>query len=302
MIKHIPVMTKEVIRYLAPCPNENFIDATVGFGGHAEKILEKTAPAGKLLALDQDSVALEQANKNLEKFNQRVTFVNQNFYQLGLIIRSWDVKKIDGIFFDLGVSTYQLQTSERGFSFNVASRLDMRMDPYRQRLTAKEITNRWDERSLKKILKEFGEEPFAGKIAHEIVRSRSRHLIDKTDELVEIIKRAMPPSYRASREKHFATSTFRALRMAVNDELKVLESGLKQAIQILSPGGRLVVISFHSLEDRIVKNFFAQNPDLKILTKKPIIAENIEVRKNPKARSAKLRAAIKIVNSLKIEN
>lgn len=287
-------MTKEVIRYLAPHPNENFIDATVGFGGHAKKILEKTAPAGKLLALDQDSVALEQAKKNLEKFNQRATFVNQNFSQLGLIIRSWDVKKIDGIFFDLGVSTYQLQTPERGFSFNVVSRLDMRMDPHRQRLTAKEIINNWGGSSLKRIFKEFGEEPFAGKIAKEIVQTRQHQPIERTDELVEIIKRALPPKYRFSREKHFATSTFRALRMAVNDELKVLESGLKQAIQILSSGGRMVVISFHSLEDRIVKNFFAQNPQLKILTKKPIIAENIEVQKNPKARSAKLRAAIKI--------
>lgn len=295
-------MAKEVIRYLAPHPNEDFIDATVGFGGHAEKILEKTAPGGKLLVLDQDSIALEQAKKNLEKFNQRVTFVNQNFSQLGLVIRSWDVKKIDGIFFDLGVSTYQLQTPERGFSFNVASRLDMRMDPHRQRLTAEEIINNWSGSFLKRIFKEFGEEPFASKIAREIVKARSHHLIEKTDELVEIIKKAMPPKYRFSRTKHFATSTFRALRMAVNDELKVLESGLKQAIQILSPGGRLVVISFHSLEDRIIKKFFAENEHLKVLTPKPIIASVKEITNNPKARSAKLRAAIKNVNNLKIDN
>jgi 16S rRNA (cytosine1402-N4)-methyltransferase len=217
------------------------------------------------------------------------------------LVRGWAAKEINGILFDLGVSTYQLTSSDRGFSFNLDARLDMRMSPETQRLNARDVVNSWDERAIKKILKNYGQEPYAAKIAREIVRERAILPIEKTNELVEIIKRALPPSYRINRQKHFATSTFRALRMAVNDELQVLESGLKQALQVLSPGGpvspsqggRIVVISFHSLEDRIVKNFFRDNENLKILTPKPIMASEKEIQQNPKARSAKLRAAIK---------
>lgn len=294
-------MPKEVIETLAPRKNENFIDATCGLGGHSKLILEKNSPQGKLLAIDQDEIALEAAEKNLRRFSNRVVFMNDNFSELGLLIRDWEVTRIDGILFDLGVSTYQLTEKERGFSFlprgkagNQESRLDMRMSPIRQRISAYEIINRWDERDLKRILSAYGEEPFANKIAREIVKARSVRPIEKTNELVEIIKQAMPPRYRITRQKHFATSTFRAIRMAVNNELEVLESGLKQAVQILSPGGRLVVISFHSLEDRIVKNFFRENPGLKILTTKLVLASDQEIQQNPKARSAKLRAAVKI--------
>ncbi len=285
-------MTAEIIKCLAPRANENFIDATTGFGGHAKEILRKSKPKGQLLAIDQDSVALEQAELNLDKYSDRTFFINDNFSELGLLVRKWPVQKIDGILFDLGVSTYQLTEKERGFSFNLDAPLDMRMS-LSQRITARDIVNNWDEGSLKKIFKEFGQEPFAGKIAKTILRARKVQRIETTNELVEIIKQAMPPGYRLSREKHFATSTFRALRMAVNNELEVLESGLKQALQVLSLGGRIVVISFHSLEDRIVKNFFRENPELKILTPKPIMAGVEETNINPKARSAKLRAAIK---------
>jgi len=294
MLEHTPVMPQEVIKFLAPHRNENFIDATCGLGGHAKLILEKISPNGKLLAIDQDGVALATAEKNLEKFSNRVTFVHNNFSEIGLLIRDWKVPRIDGILFDLGVSSYQLSEKERGFSFSQNARLDMRMSPERQRVSAYEIINRSDRRKLQKILRVFGEEPFAAKIAKEIIKARTSKPIETTTELVEVIRRATPPKYRFSQEKHFATSTFRALRMAVNDELEVLESGLKQAIGILSPGGRMVVISFHSLEDRIVKNFFRKNPNLEILTNKPVMASGEEVEQNHKARSAKLRAAIKI--------
>ena len=301
MIEHIAVMPKEVIKFLAPRPHENFIDATCGLGGHSQLILQKTAPRGKLLAIDQDRVALEEAQDNLSEFTDRIMFVHSNFDQLGLLVRDWKVENINGILFDLGVSTYQLTSPERGFSFNLNAELDMRMSPERQRISAKTIVNSFDENSLKKILKNYGEEPFATKIAKAIVWARQKKPIEKTNELVKIINHAMPPSYRLSRKKHFATSTFRALRMAVNNELEVLESGLRQGLQVLSPGGRLVVISFHSLEDKIVKNFFRENENLpagrqglKILTSKPVIASDEETSNNPKARSAKLRAAVKI--------
>jgi len=293
-MEHIPVLTQEVIRYLAPHENENFIDATVGLGGHAKLILEKNAPWGRLLVIDQDEIALVQAQKNLKKFSSRVDFARKNFSELGLIVRCWEVKEIMGILFDLGVSTYQLLDPGRGFSFNADSRLDMRMSPNTQRVSAREIVNSYTEEAIRDILGRFGEEPFARKIAREIVQSRKIEPIEKTSQLVEIIKRATPPKYRLNRKHHFATSTFRALRMAVNNELEVLESGLKQAVQVLSCGGRLVVISFHSLEDRIVKNFFLNCPNLEILTPKPVMATAEEIEANPKARSAKLRAAIKI--------
>lgn len=293
MIHHTPVLPSETIKYLAPSKNENFIDATCGLGGHSKLILEKNGPKGRLLAIDQDQEALAIAKETLKNYKDRVDFVKSNFTELGLIKRKWSVETIDGILFDLGVSTMQLTQGTRGFSFNRNAELDMRMSPDSQRISAKVIVNSWSENELTKLLRNLGEEPFAKKIAHEIVKARQNQPITMTDELVAIIKKSMPPNYRFSREKHFATSTFRALRMAVNAELENIESGLRQALQILSPGGRLVVISFHSLEDRIVKNFFKDN-NVEILTIKPIVAEADELTQNPSARSAKLRAARKI--------
>lgn len=293
MLKHTPVLKKEVIKFLAPSRDKNYIDATCGFGGHSKLILQKNGPSGRLLAIDQDSVAIEHVRKNLKKYLNRIDFAQKNFNQLGLIVRSWKVSHIDGILFDLGVSTYQLKTPERGFSFGTDAELDMRMAPNSQRLSAKDIVNNWSKHDLRRILSRYGEEPFATKIANEIIKARQKRLIAKTNQLVEVVKRAMPPKYRVSRQKHFATATFRALRMVVNDELKNLENGLKQAVQILSSKGRLVVISFHSLEDRIVKNYFKEESNLNILTPKPITPTVSEIKKNPSARSAKLRAAIK---------
>lgn len=293
MKKHIPVLQNEVIEYLRPLPNENFIDATLGYGGHSRLILEKTASSGKLLAIDQDEGALSAARENLLDFTDRIQFEKANFTELGLLVRHWPVKKIDGILIDLGVSTPQL-TGERGFSFNVDAPLDMRMSPHSQRLTAADIINKYSENEIFQILTKLGEERFARPIARKIVEIRHKHPIQTSFELVEIIKISTPPSYRFGKRLHFATNTFRALRMVVNEELESLKKVLPQAVQILSPGGRIVVISFQSLEDRIVKEFFKENENLEILTNKPVGPTQVEVESNPASRSAKVRAAMKI--------
>lgn len=291
-MNHIPVLTKEVIQFLAPRKNENFIDATIGFGGHAEEILKRTAPGGRLLGIDQDSVALAAAKKKLKKFIPRVDFIQTNFSEIGLIIRKWH-KEINGILFDLGVSSYQLTSMDRGFSFQQDSPLDMRMSPESQRLTAQDIVNYWDKNRLKKIFWEMGEEPMSGRIAQEIIIARNKKPIETTNDLVTVIEKAIPRKIQNTRKKHFATNIFRALRMEVNQELPNLRSALKQSKQILSPGGRLVIISFHSLEDRLVKNFFRENEELKILTDKPVVPTEKEIKNNPRSRSAKLRAVVK---------
>lgn len=292
MQKHIPVLQKETIENLDPKPNENFIDCTLGYGGHSRLILEKIAPNGKLLAIDQDEVALTDAKKALKPFGSRVQFEQANFTELGLLVRKWPVDRIDGILIDLGPSTIQL-TGERGFSFRVDAPLDMRMAPNAQRLTAADILNKFSEKEITQILID-GEERFARPIARKIVEKRHANPIKNTLDLVEIIKTATPPSYRFGRTTHFATATFRALRMRVNEELENLKNVLPQAVQILSPGGRLAIISFQSLEDRIVKQFLRDNENLEVLTQKPIIAEDVEIKENPAARSAKLRVGKKI--------
>ena len=294
MQAHIPVLRREVINFLAPKPNQNFIDATVGLGGHARLILEKTSPAGRLLAIDQDPVALEEAERNLKNYGNRISFVGSNFNQLGLLVRRWPVKEISGILFDLGISSKQL-SSEHGLSFLKDRPLDMRMSP-NTALTAAKIVNHFSEAKIRQILYQYGEEPMAGSISREIVSARRKKPIKTTGELVKIINQAIPEREKAKRKLHFATLTFQALRIAVNDELTVLENSLKQALQILSPGGRIVVISFHSLEDRIVKQFFRGSEELGIITPKPIVAEEEEIEDNPRSRSAKLRAARKLMS------
>lgn len=292
MNTHIPVLPKEIIENLNPKPGENFIDCTLGYGGHSQLILEKTAPNGKLLAIDQDDQAIEAAQKNLAKFDNRIQYEQANFTELGLIVRRWPVGKIDGILIDLGVNMPQL-TGDRGFSFRVDAPLDMRMSPNAQRLTAADILNKYSESELAKIIIEYGEERYARPIASKIVQARSKKPIETTGELVEIIRIATPPSYRFGRRLHFATNTFRALRMVVNEELENLKKVLPQLVKVLSPGGRLAIISFQSLEDRIVKNFLKDNEQLEILTNKPIIPTEEEVNLNPASRSAKVRVAIK---------
>ncbi len=289
---HIPVLPKEIIEKLNPKPGENFIDCTLGYGGHSRLILEKTGPDGQLLAIDQDESAIESASENLAEFDDRVQYEQANFTELGLIVRHWPVSKIDGILIDLGVNMPQL-TGDRGFSFRVDAPLDMRMSPNAQRQTAADIVNKYSEQALAKIFMEYGEERYARPIASKIVQARAKKEIETTAELVEIIKIATPPSYRFGRRLHFATNTFRALRMVVNEELENLKKVLPQLVKVLSPGGRLAIISFQSLEDRIVKNFLKENEQLTVLTNKPIIPTEEEVDFNPASRSAKVRVAIK---------
>ena len=296
---HIPVLQNEVLKYLDPKPNQNFIDATIGEGGHSAAILEKNAPKGKVLGIELDPELYEKLQaaklkvKN-EKLKNRLILVNDSFVNLKEIVKRERFLAVSGILFDLGMSSWHLEESGRGFSFLKNEPLDMRYSPQNP-LTAEKIVNYWSKSEMEKILREYGEERFAKKIAEKIIEARQSKPIKTTSQLVEIIKKAVLSRYR-HQKIHFATRTFQALRITVNDELNNLEKALPQTLEILKPGGRLVVISFHSLEDRIVKNFYRDSsPEkLKILTKKPIRPTPEEIKINPRARSAKLRAAIKL--------
>lgn len=283
---HEPVMVAEVLRFLEPAPGKLIVDATVGTGGHAEAVLERGA---EVLGIDRDPMALEVARRRLSRFGERCRLLQGNFRELAGILGELGIKEVDGVLFDLGMSSMQLEDPARGFSFLREGPLDMRMDPS-QDLTAHEIVNSWPEGEIARILREYGEERYARRIAREIVRSRP---ISSTTELAALVARCYPPGYHRI---HPATRTFQALRIAVNDELSALREGLHAAIRALKPGGVVVAISFHSLEDRIVKRTFRQRwiaDEVEILTKKPLTPTQTEVRRNPRARSAKLRAARK---------
>lgn len=295
---HVPVITKEVIEYLGPKSNENFIDCTAGHGGHTKKILEKTGPNGKVLGIDQDPEQIKICEEEIKDFKKRIILINSSYTNLKEIVKENNFKKVYGVLLDLGMSSWHLEKSGRGFSFLKDEPLDMRYGAECQNfLTAKKIVNEYSEEEIEKILREYGEERFARNIGREIIAARRKELIETTFQLVEIIKKAVPLRFQHDRI-HIATRTFQALRIAVNQELENLKSILPQAMDILEPRGRLVVISFHSLEDRIVKNFFrerAKEETLKILTKKPITPSFEEIKLNPRSRSAKLRAAVKII-------
>jgi len=285
---HIPVLQKEVQKYLDPQPNENFIDCTIGGGGHSAEILQKIAPRGKVLGIDWTPEAI----KGLKK-NPNLIVVNDNFANLAAIVKEQKFNKAKGILFDLGYSSWHLEGSSRGFSFQKKEPLDMRYSLENQ-LTAGKIVNFWSKFEIEKILEEFGEEEFAEEISRQIVEERKQRPIETTAHLVAVIERAVPKSYLHGR-LHFATKTFQALRIAVNGELQNIEKALPQALQVLEQGGRLAVISFHSLEDRIVKEFFKNNSlVLNALTKKPLTPTFEEIRINPRARSARLRVAVKL--------
>jgi len=287
---HFSVLQKEVIECLNPKPNENFIDATFGLGGHTKLILRRNGPKGKVLGIELDP-SLHELSRNL---SERLILVNDSYANLELVVAKLNFKPVHGILFDLGMSGWHLEKSGRGFSLKRDEVLDMRYNPQTD-LTAQEIVNRWPQIEIEKILKEYGEERFARRIARSIILSREKKPIKTTFQLVEIIRKAVPAKYQRGR-LHFATRTFQALRIAVNRELENLREALPQALKVIEKGGRLVVISFHSLEDRIVKNFFRDSDKkglLKILTKKPITPSLQELRENPRARSAKLRAAEK---------
>tara|TARA_Y100000310_G_scaffold58345_1_gene53655 strand:- start:60322 stop:61191 length:870 start_codon:yes stop_codon:yes gene_type:complete len=288
-VVHIPVLQKEVLQYLNPKPNKNFIDCTFGGGGHADNVLERISPKGKILGIDRDSEILNGA-----ELKDRIIFVCDNFVNLKDIVKKEKFGPVQGILFDLGYCSWHLEKSERGFSFLINESLDMRYDP-QSILTAEKIINSWPEKEIETILRELGEERFAKRIARGIISQRTVNPIKTTFQLIEAIKKAVPFWYQR-KKIHFATKTFQALRITVNNELDNLKEALPQALEILEPGGRLVVISFHSLEDRIIKNFFkslAKEGSLKILTKKPVIPTLKELKVNPRSRSAKLRAAQK---------
>ena len=292
---HIPVLQNEVLKYLDPKPNQNFIDATIGEGGHAISILERTSPNGKLLGIDWSPEIIENCKLKIQNVKKRITLVCDNFVNLKEIVKRERFLAVSGILFDLGMSSWHLEESGRGFSFLKNEPLDMRYSPQNP-LTAEKIVNFWSEPDIEKILKEFGEEKFAKKIAQNLVEERKSVPIKTTFQLVKIIKKAVPLRYQRQR-LHCATRTFQAIRIATNKELDNLEKVLPQTIEILPAGGKLIVISFHSLEDRIVKNFFrekAKENILKIVTKKPVGPSPKETKINPRSRSSKLRAAVKI--------
>lgn len=286
---HQPVLLKEVLEYLNPQPDENFVDCTLGLAGHSSAILENNQP-GKVLGIDLDKDSLEKVKE--EKI-ERLIPVQGNFANLKEIVERNDFYPVNGILLDLGFSSWQLEKGQRGISFQKDEILDMRFDKEND-LTAKEIVNQWPEKELEKIFQEYGQERFSRKIAREIVSQRKFEKIETTSDLVEIVSQAIP--FKKGKI-HFATRIFQALRIAVNDELNNLRKVLPQALEILESNGRLIVISFHSLEDRIVKNFFREKSKLeilKILTKKPIRPGEEEIRLNPRSRSAKLRAITKL--------
>jgi 16S rRNA (cytosine1402-N4)-methyltransferase len=277
---HIPVLSRELIEGLAVRAGGHYLDATVGGGGHSRLILQ-AAPDVRVTAIDRDAVAIAAAKTQLAEFGDRVQFVRSNF-------ATYTPKDttFDGIIADLGVSSYQFDTAERGFSFRHSAPLDMRMDD-RQSLTAAEVINTWDEKQLADIFFHYGEERLSRRIARRIVEKRPFHT---TTELAGAIAAAVPAAYRHGR-LHPATRVFQALRIAVNEELTSLKTFLQLAPEWLKPGGRIAVISFHSLEDRIVKNAFRSSLALQVLTKKPMTPLENELATNPRSRSAKLRIA-----------
>ena len=321
MIEHIPVLPKEVINYLCPQKDGIYIDATLGGGGHAALIayylrsplglsedepkVHRLGKNGKIFGIDRDVEALKKAKSKLAKYGDKISYIHENFRNLDTIILKFSIKKVDGILFDLGFSTEQLKNPERGFSFseNLNAHLDMRMN-LSEKLTAYDVVNEYPEERIREILYKLGEEPYAKKIAKRIVSKRKIKPIKTTGDLLEVIRESTPPKYRFNRRGHYASKVFRAIRMEINQELPALEEVIPKAVSCLKTGGRLVIISFHSLEDRIVKRTFKEmsqarenkKPIVRLLTKKPVMASPAEIKKNPKADSAKLRAVEKLVD------
>lgn len=308
VLTHAPVLLKEVVEYLAVQPGGRYVDCTTGAGGHARAVLEASSPGGLLLGLDADPVAIEIASENLDQFGDSLRLVQANFRDLKRICRRNSFVPVHGVLFDLGMSSMQL-ADDRGFSFQVDAPLDMRFGPD-QALTADDIVNRYSEHDLADIIWRFGEESASRRVARAIVRNRP---VASSADLAAIVSRTLPGPRR---HIHPATRTFQALRIAVNDELGALEDALGQALDVLGNGGRLVVITFHSLEDRIVKQFFQREsrdcvcpPEqpvctcdhratLQVITRRGVIASAEEVALNPRSRSAKLRAAAKLPEAI----
>jgi len=290
---HIPVLLQEVIKFLNPQSNENFIDATVGEGGYAMAILQYTAPSGKILGIDLDEESLKVARENLSAFENRVILKQGNYKDIDQIAKKVDILPVNGIVFDLGLGTFQIEDSSRGFSFLRDEPLKMTFD-LRSEISAEKVINESSLELLTKIFQEYGEEKNAYKIAQAIVEERKNKKITKTSELVEIIEKTIDGRHN---RLHPATKVFQALRIYVNDELNNLKEGLEKSVKILDKNGRIAVVSYHSLEDRLVKKFYKEKEKegiLKIITKKPITPTKVEVLNNRRSRSAKLRIAQKI--------
>lgn len=307
--EHVPVLSKEVLHFLNPRRDGVYVDGTVGGGGHAELLLDQVQGDARLIGIDRDPEALEAAYARLERFKDRVTLVRSNFSALQSVLDRLGIDSVDGVLLDLGVSSHQLDTEERGFSY-WGNKLDMRMGPDAEK-TAAQLLAELDEGEIERILREYGEERWAARIARFVVERRKVRPIVDVEDFVSVIKAAIPAGARQG-GPHPARRSFQALRIAVNRELESLETGLAAAVDRLRPGGRLTVISFHSLEDRIVKTFMRdeskgctcppdlpvcaceKKPRLRVLTRKPVAAGDEELKANPRSRSAKLRAAERV--------
>jgi 16S rRNA (cytosine1402-N4)-methyltransferase len=308
---HLPVLVEEVVRMLAPAAGSLQLDATIGGGGHTERILEAASPDGRVLGLDADEAAIARVRERLARFGDRLVLRRANFRDIERVAPDAGFAAVDGCLFDLGLSSYQLADDTRGFGIRTGGPLDMRFDTSRG-VPASELVATLDERELTALFRRYGEEPFAPRIARAVVAARRTAPVDTAERLAEVVEAAAPAPPRGRRRVHPATRVFQALRIAVNDELDALREGLAAAVELLRPGGRLVVLSYHSLEDRIVKRFLTAErrgctcppeapvcvcgrlPRLRLVTKPSLVAGADEVAANPRARSARLRAAERI--------
>ena len=303
--QHTSVLLEETIDGLAVKPDGIYVDATLGGGGHAFEVCSRLNGNGRFIGIDQDAAAIEAAGERLKDFGEKVTIIRSNYRELKSVLRSIGVEKVDGIVLDLGVSSYQLDTAERGFSYRADASLDMRMDQ-RQQTTAKDIVNTYSETELYRVIRDYGEDKFAKNIAKHIVMEREKNPIETTGQLNEVIRRAIPMKFQKN-GGHPSKRTFQAIRIELNRELEVLRESLDEMIDMLNPGGRICIITFHSLEDRIVKSAFRKNEDPctcpshfpvcvcgnvskgKVITRKPILPGEEELENNSRSKSAKLR-------------
>lgn len=310
VFSHTPIMVSDVLGLLQPERGGIFVDGTLGGGGHAEAVLKALGDGGRLYGIDRDDDALRATGARLSGFGDRFTAIKGNFFDMRELLLAHGVQKVDGILLDLGVSSYQLDAAERGFSYKAEAPLDMRMDQSAP-LSAKTVVNEWPEEELRRIFWEYGEEKFSSKIARRIVEQRQIQPIETTTELAALIKNAIPAKFR-NEPQHPARRCFQAIRIAVNGELDGLNDAIQSAHDLLNVGGRLAIITFHSLEDRIVKNAFrtfenpcicpksapvcicGRKPTAKVLTRHPIVASEREQTENSRSTSAKLRAIVRI--------
>ena len=305
VFKHYSVLLEETVDGLNIKPDGIYVDGTLGGGGHAYEVCKRLNDKGRFIGIDQDEAAIEAAGARLSDFGERVTIVRSNYCDMKLQLQKLGIDKVDGIVLDLGVSSYQLDTAERGFSYRVDAPLDMRMDR-RQTMTARDIVNDYSEMDLFRIIRDYGEDKFAKNIAKHIVMEREKGPIETTGQLIEIIKRAIPMKFQKT-AGHPAKRTFQAIRIELNRELEVLRDSLDDMIEMLNEDGRICIITFHSLEDRIVKGIFKKNEDPctcpshfpvcvcgnvskgKVVTRKPILPSEEELEENSRSKSAKLR-------------